>query len=183
VRGIVFTEFLDFVDQSFPGATRQIVPSPALGASLSPVATYPEESLRDLVQQLSRVADRPVAELLTGFGKHLFRRFAAIYPVFFKGPRDALSFLSSVHDHVHGDLRRFHPDAELPDLRCERHSSRHLVLEYRSARSLADLAEGLIRGCVEYFGDELEVTREDLPAATGEAARFTLAPAAESPHP
>jgi hypothetical protein len=174
VRGIVLTEFLDFADQTFPGAARQLAPAPSLGVTLSPVGTYPEDGLRDLVRQLTLVTGCPPADIVRRFGAHLFHRFAAIYPVFFRGARDSLSFLERVHEHVHGDLRRFHPDAELPDLRCARTDRGDLVLEYRSPRAFADLAEGLIAGCIEYFGDDLVLAREDLPAQAGQAARFVL---------
>ncbi|HZP39976.1 MAG TPA: heme NO-binding domain-containing protein [Candidatus Binatia bacterium] len=174
MRGIVLTEFVDFADQAFAGAGSRLVPQPANGRGLSPVATYPEDRLRGLVRDLSAIAGRSEDEVLRHFGTHLFHRFAAIYPVFFEGARDSIAFLARVHEHVHGDLRRFHPDAELPELHCARLAEKHLVLEYRSPRPFADLAEGLVTGCVDYFGDDLEVAREDLPGPPGCAARFTL---------
>ena len=42
---------------------------------------------------------------------------------------------------------------------------------YRSQHPFADLAEGLIRGCVEHFGEPIKVRREDLdPGPDGENA-------------
>jgi sulfite reductase (ferredoxin) len=41
---------------------------------------------------------------------------------------------------------------------------------------LADLAEGLIRGCIDHFGDPVRVIREDLPGPPGTAARFAIVP-------
>ena len=35
-----------------------------------------------------------------------------------------------------------------------------MEMTYRSKRPLADLAEGLIRACVEHFGDDVEISRE-----------------------
>ncbi len=180
MRGIVFTEFLDFAGQAYPMASRPAIP-PALGEALSPVANYPEEVLRDLVRGLAGSAGHPEAEVLRRFGAYLFHRFAAIYPVFFRGARDSLTFLAELHDHVHEDLRRFHPDAEIPDLRCEWIAARQLILEYRSPRSLADLAEGLIEGCIAYFGDDVRIAREDLAGPPGKAVRFTLAAAGTAP--
>ena len=49
-----------------------------------------------------------------------------------------------------------------------------LVMGYRSARPLADLADGLIRGCIEHFGEPIRVVREDLPGEPGTSARFVL---------
>jgi hypothetical protein len=49
-------------------------------------------------------------------------------------------------------------------------------MSYRSSRPLADLAEGLIQGCIEHFDDPVRVVREDLPGAPGTAARFVVIP-------
>jgi hypothetical protein len=49
-------------------------------------------------------------------------------------------------------------------------------MNYRSTRPLADLAEGLIRGCIEYCGDPIRIHRADLPGTPGTATRFVLFP-------
>jgi hypothetical protein len=41
-------------------------------------------------------------------------------------------------------------------------------------RPLADVAEGMIRSCIAWFGDRVDLDRQDLDAADGRAARFTL---------
>jgi hypothetical protein len=38
-----------------------------------------------------------------------------------------------------------------------------MTMLYSSPRGFADLAEGLIHGCIKYFGETIEVTRSDLP--------------------
>jgi hypothetical protein len=47
-------------------------------------------------------------------------------------------------------------------------------MAYRSTRPFADLADGLIRGCIDHFGKPIDVAREDVPGAGGTAARFVL---------
>lgn len=174
MRGIVLTELLDFAQKSFPGSEEKLRHAADLRASVNPVASYPDEQVMGLVGELGEITGRPQAELLVAFGSHLFHRFAAIYPVFFQGATEPLGFLSRVNDHVHGDLRRFHPDAKLPQLDCSRPRDGELVLEYRSERPLADLAEGLILGCIDYFGGGVNLERNDPPKANGCASRFVL---------
>lgn len=181
MRGLVLTELLDFAQKSFPGAEDKLRHAADLRASINPIASYPDEQVLGLVDELGEITGRPKPELLVAFGSHLFHRFAAIYPVFFQGATEPLGFLSRVHEHVHGDLRRFHPDAKLPHLACSRPADGELVLEYRSERPLADLAEGLILGCIDYFGGGVRLQRNDPPSANGCASRFVLraAPAAD----
>jgi len=47
-------------------------------------------------------------------------------------------------------------------------------VEFMQRRPFADLADGMIRGCVAWFGDRVDIDRRDLGAADGHAARFTL---------
>jgi hypothetical protein len=47
-------------------------------------------------------------------------------------------------------------------------------LEYRSARPFADLAEGLIRGAIDYFAEPVSLQREDAGSQDGTAATFVL---------
>jgi uncharacterized delta-60 repeat protein len=49
---------------------------------------------------------------------------------------------------------------------------------YSSPRPLADLADGLIRGCVAHFEDPIRIERLDDPAMPGRTVTFTLRPGA-----
>jgi hypothetical protein len=46
------------------------------------------------------------------------------------------------------------------------------VLVYRSERGLADLSEGMLLGCAEHFGEDLQITRSPLVRDVGE--RFVV---------
>jgi hypothetical protein len=71
-------------------------------------------------------------------------------------------------------VKKLYPDAEFPRFECVQRAAGTLEMTYRSTRPLADVAQGLIRGCIEHFGDRIDVHREDLPGASGCAARFSL---------
>ena len=72
-------------------------------------------------------------------------------------------------------MRKLYPEAELPSFACDTPAPGRLSLTYRSARPFAVLAEGLIRGCVDHFGEAVDIEVEDLSGGTGTAARFLLA--------
>jgi hypothetical protein len=71
-------------------------------------------------------------------------------------------------------VKKLYPDVEFPRFEVHSRAPGRLEMVYRSRRPLADLADGLIRGCVAWFGDPIDVDRQDLDAADGRAARFTL---------
>jgi len=51
---------------------------------------------------------------------------------------------------------------------------RELVMEYRSKRPFADVAEGLLRGTLAWFGERAELRRETLEADEARSARFRI---------
>jgi hypothetical protein len=177
MKGIVFTEFMEMLDEKFgPEQTERLLeacPLPS-GGSYTSVGTYDHQELFALVQKLSEDTGIPVPDLVRTFGRHLFNRFVVMYPAFFKGVDSAFQFLELVDQHVHVEVRKLYPDAELPHFATERIDGRTLVLDYRSARALGDFAEGLIQGCADHFGEQVEIRQEPLAGGPGTAIRFLI---------
>jgi len=178
VKGLVFTEFLDLVDgrYSFETCERIIemsdLPS---GGIYTSVGTYDPQEMATLLGNLSAVTGTPTPELLQLFGRHLFTRFVAAFPVFFVGITSSLQFLPLVNDYVHIEVRKLYPDADLPAFSCQTPSPGTMVMTYSSKNDLPDLAEGLINGCIEHFGDAFTVSCERLDGDPPTCA-FTIAP-------
>jgi hypothetical protein len=163
VKGLVFTEFLDLVDEQFSFETcERIIEMSDLpsGGVYTSVGTYDPHEMKALLGNLSQVTGIPQPELLQTFGRHMFRHFVAAFPEFFTGITAALDFLPLVNDYVHVEVRKLYADTELPTFSCETPSPGTLIMTYRSKNDLPDLAEGLIRECVEHYGDPLTVRRE-----------------------
>ena len=177
MKGIVFTEFLDMVEEKFSlDVLDRIITdaAPPNDGAYTAVGTYDHREMAALVTSLSAATQIPVAELLRSFGQHLFTRFVQGYPEFFLVPVDAFEFLLGIEHRIHSEVRKLYADAELPSIHCHAPDREHLVLEYRSARALGDLAEGLIRGCIDHFGEPIGVQRQDLPGAAATHVRFML---------
>jgi Haem-NO-binding len=169
MKGILFTGFVEFMEQELPAAAGTV----GIGA-YSPLGSYPEEELLGLVARAGEVAGLPAPEVLRRFGAHLFRTLATLYPVFVDGVGSSLELLGGIETNVHGEVKKLYPDTEFPRFEVRARTPRRLELVYRSRRPLADLADGMIRGCIAWFGDHVGVERQDLDAADGRAARFTL---------
>lgn len=179
VKGVVFSEFVEMVEQVFsPEMADRILDETDLpsGGAYTAVGTYDHAEMVSLVLTLSRLTDVPVPTLIRRFGSHLFARFSQLYPVFF-GPevRNALDFLERLEDVIHVEVRKLYPDAELPRFEIARQGDRGMTLLYVSNRHFADLAEGLILGCIDHYGGGVALDRDDLDAAGGGArSRFSL---------
>jgi hypothetical protein len=165
MKGVVLAEFVQFAEARFG------VPPPP--GAYNAVETYAYADLVGLVEATVGRAGMSAPEVLKSFGAHLFGRFTALYPVFFFDAGSAFDLLGRINTYVHGEVQKLYPDAEFPRFDVERTGNKRMELVYRSSRPLADLAEGLIRGCIAHFGQAIVVRREDLDP-DGRAARFVL---------
>ena len=170
MKGLIFNELVEFVDSEFPGAAGQLGE-----VAYSPLASYPDDELLALVTRASEATGVPAPEVLQRLGSRLFRTFGTLYPVFLDGVESALDLLGGIETYVHGEVKKLYPDAEFPSFEVRAPAAGRLEPLYRSRRPLADLAEGMIQGCVAHFGERITVRRQDLgDPADGHAARFTL---------
>lgn len=182
MKGIVFTEFLAMVDEKIsPATTERIIESSDLlsGGAYTNVGIYDHSEMVTLVTALSKETGCSISELLFSFGHHLIGRFRAQFPAFFDESEDVYDFLQSVDQHIHVEVRKLYPDAELPTLTTTRASDGSLVLEYLSDRHLGDLAEGLIAGAIDEFDQPAEIIRNNSEdKGSSQCVRFTVKTAA-----
>jgi hypothetical protein len=177
MKGIVFTEFLEMIEERYSAeVVDQILLEAKLpsGGAYTAVGTYDHGEMWSLVIELSKVIGVPVPELFRAYGEHLFVRFAATYPHCLAGAKSSFDLLQGLDNVIHREVRKLYPDAELPRFEVAERTPRRMILIYESARHFADLAEGLIRACGRHFGQNIALTRESLPADGGSRVRFTL---------
>jgi hypothetical protein len=176
MKGIVITEFLEMIEDKFSFETSERLlemsdlPS---GGIYTSVGTYDFQEMVTLVSNLSSMAGTPVSELLKEFGGHLFQVFVEKFPNFFKGIHSSFEFLPLVDSYVHMEVKKLYPDAETPFFSCTQSGPKEMTMFYRSRRNLPDLAEGLIRACIHYFGEHISLERESLGGDPPET-RFIL---------
>ncbi|MEN9890925.1 MAG: hypothetical protein RLY78_1220 [Pseudomonadota bacterium] len=177
MKGVVFTEFLAFVRQGHgEDMADDIIEACALpsGGAYTAVGTYPHGEMQALCGALSARCGRPAADLVRDFGAHLSDSFARHHPAFFARAGHLFDFLASIEGHIHVEVRKLYPDAELPTFDVAERSATRLVLDYRSPRRLGPLAEGLIAGSARHFGVDVRVRTEALAGPEGEALRFIV---------
>ncbi|MCB1924521.1 MAG: heme NO-binding domain-containing protein [Gammaproteobacteria bacterium] len=177
MKGIVFSEFNEMVEANYsPDIADKIIVESDLpsGGAYTTVGTYDHEELLTLVRRLSRETDTEAAIVIRRLGRHLARRFTELYPGFFDGITSTFDFLDTIERHVHVEVRKLYPDAELPRFLTERTDENSMAMHYQSRRPFADLAQGLIEGCAEHFGDRLEITRTDSAADDLYKSSFNL---------
>ena len=177
--GMVFTEFLDMVEDRFPPevSDRLILLAEEQFVSrgiYTAIGNYDHAEMLLLVKQLSGESGIPQSDLVEAYGEHLFLRFLARYPEFFQYIKDSYQFLEGIEAHIHKQVRMLYPDSNLPTFDCLREGDDYLVMEYSSARPFAHLAHGLIKGCVAYHNESIEIDMQLKSPGDGTRAVFKL---------
>ena len=178
MKGIVFSEFLELVDEEFSMETcEQVLEMSDLpsGGAYTAIGTYDPQEMRTLLGNLHEVTGVPVPDLLQTFGRYLFRFFVTSFPMFFEGVSSTFEFLPRVHEYVHVEVRKLYPDASLPTFAGEGPVDGVMTMSYRSQSDLPDLAEGLIQGCIEHYDEPLQSTMERVGGDPPETI-FTIGP-------
>jgi hypothetical protein len=163
MKGMVFTEFLEMVEEKFSADMVDDIiadSAPPSGGAYTAVGVYDHGELVQMVVALSQRSNIPAATLVQVFGEHLFGRFNALYPSFFAGQFSVLDFLEGIETVIHTEVRKLYPDAQLPQFDCTR-TVDGLRMRYSSPRHFGDLAEGLIKGAIAHFGGGVAVSRND----------------------
>ncbi|MCB9982710.1 MAG: heme NO-binding domain-containing protein [Rhodospirillales bacterium] len=164
MKGIVFTELLDLIEEKFgQDILEDVLDECKLesGGAYTSVGTYDHKELLEIVTVLSRYTAVPVKDLVRKYGHHLFFRFRKLMPEFFEKPTNAFQFLETVHGTIHVEVKKLYPDAKLPSFETSRESDTELVMTYISSCPFADFAHGLMQGCFDYYNEDIRIEKED----------------------
>lgn len=158
MKGIVFNMLGDMVEEQFGMDVWDDLidaTAPESKGIYTSVEVYPDAELLNYVGEIAKHTGAEIPDVIRAFGRYMLGRFAEVHPDFFEG-HDVKSFLKSVDDVIHVEVRKLHPDVVLPQFICEDGKAGGLVMHYHSPRSLCYLAEGLIEGAAAHFGVGVE---------------------------
>jgi len=176
MKGVVFTEFLEMVEEAHGIEFVDVLTSLSelhSGGAYTSVGNYPHEDMLAMVGKLSEMIDVPPKDLVTTFGKYLFKAFSKNYSVFFEGITSSIQLLEGIEAVIHTEVRKLYPEASLPTFDCFS-DDRGLVMDYSSDKPFADLAEGLIQACISHFADDYQIHREEGPTGDAHSSRFVI---------
>lgn len=180
MKGIVFTEFMEMIEEGYgmvlaDKLLQEAVHLPSKGIYTA-VGTYDFSEMKHLLTALSTHTQEPPEKLLTHFGNHLFSSFAVRYAdMFIKYDiQSTFDLMTNLDDCIHVEVHKLYPDATLPKFDAQEDENR-LVMTYKSPRRLASLAEGLIESCIQYFKENIVLHYELMPDSEGQqVVVFTL---------
>ena len=177
MKGIVFTEFLEFVeDHHGVVMVDKLITNSKLESKgvYTSVGTYNHTEMVELVTWLSKETKMPIGTLLDIYGEHFFTILYTSYPAFFEEITDCFKFLDTVDKYIHPEVLKLYPDAELPRFETESMSEKEMVLVYHSQRALYPFAGGIIRGLMIHFTKGDYTLKTELLEENGKIVRFTI---------
>ncbi|WP_066758991.1 heme NO-binding domain-containing protein [Crocinitomix algicola] len=162
MKGIVFSEFLELVEDKFGLETvEQIIKECdlATGGSYTSIGTYDHKEMFEMVGVLSDIQNIPVQQLLEIYGEHFFTILAKGYPQFLE-KNDLFSFLNSIDNYIHPEVLKLYPDAELPKFDAAMNNDKtEMMLVYRSSRKMSSFAIGLLKGAATFYNQETNISK------------------------
>lgn len=168
MKGIIFNA----VEQAVIGLYDEdtwddLLDAAGLEGDYTSIGTYDDGELLQLVAVGCKATGLDAGALVRALGQSSFKHLAERHPEFLEGPENAADFLVTIDEIIHPEVMKLHPDATPPRFEIEHLATDTLRMTYISDRQLSAMAEGLIHGAADWFGEKAEITVIDAePART-----------------
>ncbi len=160
MKGIVFNLLEEAVTTEFGDATwDRLLDDAGLDGAYTSLGSYDDAEVVRLVVVASNSLQIPPQDVLRWFGRRAMPLLAQRYPAFFASHANTRSFLLTLNNIIHPEVRKLYPGASPPVFDFDTGDGDTLVIGYNSARRLCALAEGFMRGAAEHFGEQADITQ------------------------
>jgi len=165
MKGIVFTEFLDLVEEKFGlEMVDAIISQSKLDSKgvYTSIGTYSFSELLQLLQNLQTKTGISIDNLLLIYGEHFFSVIETNYKDLLSSYNDPIEMLASIENHIHVEVRKIYTDAELPTFIIKEKTKKTLILIYKSSRSMHHFGLGLMNKTFEHFNSKATIILEKI---------------------
>lgn len=165
MKGIVFTEFIDLVEDKFGlEMVDKIISQSQLESKgiYTSVGTYQFSEMLQLLRNLSTNTNISIDDLLLVYAEHFFGVLKASYPDLISAYNDPIEMLASIENHIHVEVKKIYPDAELPTFKVLEKTDNKLIMIYKSSRSMHHFGLGLMNKTFEHFNSTATIVMEKI---------------------
>ncbi|MBM7035974.1 heme NO-binding domain-containing protein [Vibrio ulleungensis] len=176
MKGIIFTEFLELVEQQFGLETLDKVLDLSEDQGIyTSVGSYDHKSLVKLIVNLSKTTDIPADALQEVFGETVFISLLNTLPdnAGILDCTHCFDFVRHVEEYIHVEVKKLYPDANPPKFDFVSETETQLVFDYSSARCMGHVCIGLLKGCAKHFDQQIEIGSQSLNEQ-GSEVRFVV---------
>ncbi len=176
MKGIIFTEFLELVEEKFGLVmVDKIINQSELssGGVYTAVGTYEFSEMLQLISHLSNNTDISVDDLLMVYSEHLFAVLIKSHPDLVSHYKNPMDLLASIENHIHVEVQKIYPEAQLPTFDLEERTDDKMVMVYKSDKALYMLGKGLMLETFKLFKVPVDIDFEKLNEE-GTEVRFVI---------
>ncbi|WP_260261855.1 heme NO-binding domain-containing protein [Vibrio intestinalis] len=176
MKGIIFTEFMDLVEEKFGLEVLDKVLTEAGDEGIyTSVGSYDHRDLVKLIVQLSKESGVSPEDLQKVFGQSVFNNLYSTLPqsASLSECKNSFQFVRLVEDYIHVEVKKLYAEANPPKFEFISETESELVFDYRSARCMSHVCLGLVEGCAEHFGESLNIEMDE-QSSDNSHVRFRL---------
>lgn len=158
MKGVIFNLLEDAVIREHGIlAWDSLLEMAGLDGCYTSLGSYPDKDVVRLVDAASTALSVPPNEVLRWFGASAMPLLHERYAMFFSPHSGAKSFVSSVNDIIHPEVRKLYAGAGCPHFHFHDLEDGRMGVAYQSPRRMCWLAHGFIEGAALHFGDTVEI--------------------------
>lgn len=158
MKGVIFNLAEEVVVGAYGEDTWDaLLDAAGLDGSYTSLGSYPDEHLFAIVGAASSLLGVPAHSVVRTIGEGAMPLLADRYPVFFTPHTSTRSFLLTLNEIIHSEVRKLYPGADVPEFQFDDSDPERLLITYQSARKLCALAEGFIVGAARHYGQTASI--------------------------
>ena len=176
MKGIVFTEFLDLIENKFGlEMVDKIISQSKLESkgSYTSIGTYSFSEMLQLLHNLELQTGISKDNLLLIYGEYFFNVIKTNYTDLLSSFKDPIEMLASIENHIHVEVKKIYNDAELPTFIVEKKTENSLIMIYKSSRSMHHFGLGLMNKTFEHFNSKATIILDKIKN-DGSEVRFII---------
>lgn len=154
MKGIIFTEFLELVEEKFGlSMVDTIINESELKSQgiYTSVGTYEFSEMLQLITHLSKNTNISVDDLLLVYAEHLFAALINMHPNIVEHYKDPMDLVASIENHIHVEVKKIYPEAQLPTFEIQEKNPDSMKIIYKSDKALYMLCKGLMTETFKLF--------------------------------
>jgi pimeloyl-ACP methyl ester carboxylesterase len=160
MKGVVFNLLEAAVTRDYGEDTwDDLLASAGLVGAYTSLGNYADEELGRLVAAAAESLGSPDQDIIRWFGREALPALAQAYPAFFAGHSGTRSFVLTLNDIIHPEVRKLYPGADVPSFEFADQDDGALRMGYASHRRMCAFAEGLIEGAAAHFGERASIAQ------------------------
>jgi predicted hydrocarbon binding protein len=157
LKGIVFNLLEEVVTRDYSADTwDDLLEAASVDGSYTSLGSYPDEDLSKLVTAASSALQQSPEDVIRWFGRRAVPLLADKYPRLFQPHTSTRSFILTLNEIIHPEVRKIYPGADVPEFDFEV-ADNALLLGYSSKRRLCSFAQGLIEGTADHYEEQVEL--------------------------